>query len=67
MTSPDQAPGESLRALRKFAGLTLEQLAANAGTSIAYLSKVETGKFTPTRGYVQQVTAAIAESMKDVA
>ncbi len=55
--------GESIRTLRKFAGLTLRELARCADTSIAYLSGVETGKFIPTRGYVAQITAAIAESM----
>ncbi|MCU1412127.1 MAG: transcriptional regulator, family [Rhodoglobus sp.] len=50
--------------LRKFAGLTLEELAVSADTSIAYLSKVETGRLTPTRGYVAQVTAAIATRLR---
>lgn len=67
MTSTERLPGESIRTLRKFAGLTLEELAVSADTSIAYLSKVETGRLTPTRGYVAQVTAAIAARMKNVA
>lgn len=65
--APQNAPGETLRNLRKYAGLTLEEVAERADTSIAYLSKVETGKFQPTRTYVAQVTAAIAASLKDVA
>lgn len=60
----DNATGESLRTLRKLAGLTLEELATLANTSIAYLSKVETGKFVPSRAYVAQVTAAIAETLR---
>lgn len=55
--------GQSIRALRQLAGLTLGEVARDANTSIAYLSKVETGKFTPTKAYVAQVTAAIASHM----
>lgn len=53
--------------LRNLAGMTLEAVASAAGTSVAYLSKVETGKYVPTRGYVAQVTSALAEHMRDAA
>ncbi len=59
--------GESIRALRQLAGMTLEDVSAAADTSIAYLSKVETGKFVPTKQYVAQVTAAIADRLRSVA
>ncbi|MCU1408512.1 MAG: transcriptional regulator, family [Microbacteriaceae bacterium] len=59
--------GASLRVLRKIAGMTLEEVAAEADTSIAYLSKVETGKLAPTKGYVAQVTLALAMRMRSAA
>jgi len=52
--------GASLRHLRKLAGLTLEQTAAVANTSVSYLSKVETGRLIPSNAYVAQVAAALA-------
>ena len=55
--------GQSIRTLRHLAGLTLEEVARLADTSTAYLSKVETGKHSPTKSYVAQVTAAIAAEM----
>jgi len=60
MTKPQLPTGQSLRALRILADLTLAEVAGLAGTSIAYLSKVERGEFTPTKRYVAQVTSAIA-------
>lgn len=64
MQHGEQAIGESMRTLRKHAGLTLEDLATAANTSVAYLSKVETGKFIPSRSYVASVTAAIAAHLQ---
>lgn len=63
----DEAVGRSLRTLRQLAGLTLEDVARIAETSVAYLSKVETGKFVPSKTYVRQVTTAIARSMGETA
>lgn len=57
--------GESLRSLRTLAGLTLSEVASLAGTSIAYLSKVERGEFVPTKRYVAQVTSAIASVLAE--
>lgn len=59
--------GESIRALRQLAGMTLIEVASAADTSIAYLSKVETGKFIPTKQYVAQVTTAIADRLRSAA
>lgn len=53
--------------LRKLAGLTLEEVAQDADTAVAYLSKVETGKLIPSKGYVATVTAAIAVRMREAA
>lgn len=64
MTSNAQPTGAAIRTLRKLAGLTLEQAASLAFTAPAYLSKVETGKLTPTVGYVADVTAAIAKHLR---
>jgi transcriptional regulator with XRE-family HTH domain len=57
------SPGAALRALRTMAGLTLKDVAENADTSIAYLSKVERDEFKPTRAYVGKVAAYIASSV----
>lgn len=67
MTHQTVSAGESIRALRQLAGMTLIEVAAAADTSIAYLSKVETGKFVPTKQYVAQVTTAIADRLRSVA
>ena len=56
-----------MRTLRKLAGMSLEEVAARAETSVAYLSKVERGLFVPTKSYVAKVTSAIAEQMSAAA
>lgn len=66
-TEDTEAIGRSLKTLRKHAGLTLEDVAALAATSVAYLSKVENGHFIPSKTYVASVTAAIAGEMKAAA
>lgn len=67
MSPTPPTAGASIRTLRKLAGMTLEEVAEAADTSIAYLSKVETGKFVPTKGYVASVTFAIATRLKEAA
>lgn len=47
--------------------MTLEDVADAADTSVAYLSKVETGKLAPSKGYVAQVTSVLANRMKEAA
>lgn len=61
MTGVALPAGRSLTALRALASLSLADTAVLAGTSVAYLSNVETGVLVPTTGYVAQVAAAIAE------
>lgn len=39
-----RAAGQSIRAVRELAGLTLTEAAALTGRSVGYLSQVETGK-----------------------
>lgn len=67
MTTQTTRPGEAIRTLRHLAGLTLEQASTLAETAPAYLSKVETGKLTPTRGYVANVVRAISVEMQRAA
>lgn len=47
--------GEVLRRLRVLAGLTLQQVADGADTSVAYLSKVERGQLVPSDEYVGKI------------
>lgn len=67
MSQAPASTGESIRSLRKLAGLSLDEVARDADTSIAYLSKVERGIFVPTLSYVAKVTSAIADRLKAVA
>lgn len=64
MAQQSIAAGVSIRSLRKYAGMTLDDLARAADTSVAYLSKVETGTYVPTRAYVAKVTAAISREIE---
>jgi|GEM_PF-2158718 len=63
MQAEEISTGASLRHLRKLAGLTLEETAIAADTSVAYLSKVETGRLIPSTAYVAQVAAALAQKL----
>ncbi len=56
--------GKALRHLRRMSGMTLEAVAQEAGTSVAYLSKVERGKHQPTAGYVGLVTGVLAQKLR---
>ncbi|WP_313280964.1 helix-turn-helix domain-containing protein [Timonella senegalensis] len=58
-------PGQPLRELRKYAGLTLEDVATRADCAVSYLSKVETGKLTPADSFVARVTTAIADLLTE--
>jgi transcriptional regulator with XRE-family HTH domain len=55
--------GLALRALRQAADMTLDDVAAAAGVSVSYLSRAESGKVTPTAGWVQLVASAIGDHM----
>ncbi|KUF06864.1 helix-turn-helix domain-containing protein [Leucobacter sp. G161] len=63
MTKQAQPLGAMIRGLRDMAGLTLKEVATGADTSVSYLSKVETGVFVPSKGYVARVVAYISSSM----
>jgi len=59
--------GCSIRTLRKFAEMTLDEVASTADISVSYLSQVETGKFVPTKGYVALVTMVIVDHLRSAA
>ena len=61
--SQQAQPGGALKNLRKVAGLTLDTVARLADTAPAYLSKVESGRLTPTPTYMARVATAIAAEM----
>ncbi|WP_416347645.1 helix-turn-helix domain-containing protein [Cryobacterium sp. 10I1] len=68
MTSPaptptPTTPSEGIRALRNLAGLTLDQVAERAGTSAAYLSRVERGERRMTPKMIGRVTTVIAAQL----
>lgn len=54
-------PGNALRELREFAGLTIEETATLAGTSPKYLGLVESGEMQSTMAFAAQVTKALAD------
>jgi transcriptional regulator with XRE-family HTH domain len=58
-TADDVDLGETLRALRTAAGLTLESLAAAAGVSKSLLSQVERGQTSPSVATLRGVAAAL--------
>lgn len=57
--------GRHLKQLRELSGASQPLVAAMAGTSTAYLSKVEDGLLDPTRSYVAKVTEAACRLMQD--
>lgn len=57
------SPGKALRALRMKAGLTLDQVAREAGVSATHLSRVETGAKKATPAWLGAVTGAIAKAL----
>lgn len=62
-TQTETKPGAALRLLRGMAHLTLQEVAAGADTSVAYLSKVERGQLVPTDEYVAKIAAHVSTSM----
>lgn len=63
MTTLTTAPGKSIRTLRLLAGLTLEKTAREAGVSVAYLSKVETGQNAASPKWLGHVAGVIASHL----
>lgn len=64
MTTSNRA-GESLKHLRTSHKVSQTLVAAMAGTSTAYLAKVEDGLILPTNSYTRKVTESIVRLMQD--
>lgn len=58
------ALGKGIRDLRERAGMTIDEVAREAGVSPTYLSNVENGKREPRSEWVGRVMTAIAERLK---
>jgi hypothetical protein len=65
MKNTPAGTGTHLKALREGSHVSQPLVAAMAGTSTAYLAKVEDGVMDPTRSYVRKVTEAIIRLMHD--
>jgi transcriptional regulator with XRE-family HTH domain len=57
--APTPQSGGRIRALRRTAGLTLPQLADQAGISVGFLSQVERDKATPSPGTLASLAGAL--------
>ena len=57
--------GQAIRRLRELSGLTLDQVAALASVSPAYLSRVETGQCAPSIKWIATVSSALASAISD--
>lgn len=58
-----QSPGTVLRTLREKADLTAREVAERARISESYLSRVESGKATPTDAWLGFVAGVIADAL----
>lgn len=65
MKTATKDAGNSLKRLRISSGVPQPLIAAMAGTSTAYLAKVEDGLLSPATSYVRKVTEAIVRLMHD--
>ena len=63
MTETPTTPGAAIRVLRIAAGLTIEQVAREAGVSPTHLSRVETGTKPATNAYLGVVSEAISRHL----
>ena len=59
--------GPALRVLREQSGLTAREVAARAGVSESYLSRVENGKVTAEPAWIGNVATAIAAAIVETA
>lgn len=66
MEEQEQKPGEAIKQLRLWVGLSQKEVAAGAKTSVAYLSRVENGNKTPSISYVAQVVKFIMSQVTEV-
>lgn len=59
--------GSAIQTLRETQQLSLRQLAALAGTSHSYLSRVERGQRDPSERWLRAVTDALGKNLAGVA
>lgn len=59
--------GPALRALREQSGLTAREVAARAGVSESYLSRVENGRVVAEAAWIGNVASAIAAAILEAA
>lgn len=59
--------GPALRALREESGLTAREVAARAGVSESYLSRVENGRVVAEAAWIGTVASAIAAAILEAA
>ena len=64
--APIEKLAAKLKRLRKRSGLTQEQLAAAAGISRTYLSRLETANHDPTVGVVERLAKALKVKPTDL-
>ena len=62
----EQAVGQVVRAKRKALNWTLAKLAAKSGTSLGYLSQIETGWYRPTLKKLKIVSEALFSTLTEV-
>jgi transcriptional regulator with XRE-family HTH domain len=62
-----RALGEAVRALRRRAGLSREELAARVGLDAAAISQIEAGEADPTWGDSRRIAAALGTSVDRLA
>lgn len=61
------SPGPVLRTLREKTGLTAREVAERAHVSESYLSRVESGKTTPTDAWLGSVASILADALVEKA
>lgn len=64
---PDRALGLAIKELREARGLTQEELANRANTTVGTVSRVESAKSAPAWATVMQIIAALDVSLPELA
>ncbi len=64
---PDPALGLAIKKLREARGLTQEELASRAGTTVGTVSRLEAAKSAPAWATVMQIIDALGVSLPELA
>lgn len=64
---PDPALGKAIKKLREARGLTQEELATRAGTTVGTVSRMEASKSAPAWATVMHITRALDVSLAELA